>query len=235
MHLIYPRLMGGLCLLWAVILQRGALPWPSDLVWAIFTLAWLAASTFMVIGRSTSKAALALAALSLLFVASIGSNHHSPSTLIFWLCLTIGLTEGQPINRALLIRVTVTTAYIFAALAKINPSFLSGEHLAGLAASRPQLRSLEPLFRSAWRVPVSLAVIAAEAFLAIGLWFRRTRLVAVAIGIVAHLGFIVVANNGTRWDIAYVTVLNGGLVISYLMFFSPLREGNATEASAPIS
>lgn len=231
MRLTYPRLIGALALLFSLVLQRDALDWPSQPLWLGFSGLWLLTSVTLLTGRLIHVAGGALAVLSMVLVVGPGSRLDSALALLWWVGVTLALTEGRPDERALLIRATVTIVYAFAALAKMNPSFLAGEQVIGMAVDRSQLNGLEDLMRSNVGLVLSWLTILAEAWLAIGLWIRRSRIATACLGAGLHLVFIVAANNGTHWDIAFVTVLNMTLVASYLAFFHPLdAAGSAREA-----
>ena len=72
----------------------------------------------------------------------------------------------------------LSACYLFAALAKLNPDFLSGEVLR-------QFLTVS-LSTEATRVLAAMTV-AAEFFLAFGLWLTATRWLAAAVGIGLHL------------------------------------------------
>jgi hypothetical protein len=231
MQVLYPRLLGGLALVWCVIFQRGALDWSSDLAWAAFTVAWLVASVALVLGRRTAIGGGALAGLALVLFLGPGNQLADPVGLFLWLGLAVAVTDRRPLERALLVRVTVTTAYAFACLTKLNPSWLGGEQIAALSTSRSQLHPFEELFHTDVAVAIAWSAMVAEGALAVALWFRPTRVVAAVGGAVMSVVFIFAANNGTVWDIANIIVLTGLLVVSYLAFFCPIRPVAGQPAS----
>jgi predicted DCC family thiol-disulfide oxidoreductase YuxK/uncharacterized membrane protein YphA (DoxX/SURF4 family) len=81
----------------------------------------------------------------------------------------------------------VSIVYGFAALAKLNPDFMSGSVVAaylrreGLLAVPDAWRSLEPM------LILSLVAICSEAFLAFALWMPRWRPAAMVVGLGLHL------------------------------------------------
>ena len=81
----------------------------------------------------------------------------------------------------------VSIVYGFAALAKLNPDFLSGSVVAsylrrdGLLALPDAWRSLEPM------LILSLLAICSEAFLAFALWVPRWRPAAMVVGLGLHV------------------------------------------------
>ncbi|NHA00028.1 hypothetical protein G5V59_06870 [Nocardioides sp. W3-2-3] len=87
--------------------------------------------------------------------------------------------HGPPGGRRLLVVAAVSACYLFAGLSKANPEFLSG-HLIG---------SLSP----DW-VPARLAAwatVPAEIGIGLGLWWRRVRRLAPALGVLLHLSIVV--------------------------------------------
>ena len=223
MQELYPRLLGGFGLIWAVVLQRGALDWPSDAAWAVFAALWLVASVALVLGRRTPIAAGALAVLSMVLFLGPGRMLVDPLGLFWWLGLAVAVTDRRPRERALLVRVTVTTAYGFACLSKMNPSWIAGEQISALSIERSQLHPFQSLLQSNAAVAIAWVTMVAEGALAVALWFRPTRLAASVGGTVMSVGFIWAAHNDSVWDVATIITLTGLLVISYLAFFCPIR------------
>ena len=114
------------------------------------------------------------------------------------------LGSWRPVTAQRLIQVQVSIVYFYAALHKVNPWFLGGHGLVeamedlfdgssgdALRAllSRGTLESLTAFVTdpSHMRWPARAAVVT-ELFLAFGLWFRRTRPCAIAVGILFHAG-----------------------------------------------
>jgi hypothetical protein len=94
---------------------------------------------------------------------------------------------GWPV---LLLKIQLSIVYTTTAISKINPSFLSGDVLQG-SLRLPELPD--------WAA-ISLAVvtIALEGFLALGLWFRATRRIAMLAGFVLHTSFVVLLAWGPQ-------------------------------------
>lgn len=143
---------------------------------------------------------------------------------------------APPILIQRLVGYQICIVYFYATLHKISPGFLSGYPL-GKALSRAIPRSktlgalLEPdvlqkagtiLLEPAWSVPISYLTVATEGFLALGLLFRRTRPLAVALGISLHLGIAV-----------GMDIYTFGLVMTgaYFCFWTP--EYSAPSHTAP--
>lgn len=234
MQVTFPRLLGALALIFAVVLQKGALDWTSEGVWLALTTAWIATAALLVSARHQVLAGCALATLCVLLWLGPGRDLDSALALLFWLAIAVALTDERPRERALLVRTTVTAVYAFAALAKLNPSFLAGEQIRAIALDRSQLEWLVPTVSSTWGMLLAWATVATEASLALALWFPRLRRLAAGVGIVVHAIFVLAVHNGTRWDIAYVAVLNFALVVGYLAYFHPHAWREPTAESVPV-
>lgn len=177
-----------------------------------FTLLWLLAAVVFLLGWHTRVAGALLAgviAYTLLWDQQLYSNHLY---LLFLMVLLLTIAdsgaaisfdagrgdrpsiEGWPV---LLLKLQVSIVYIFSAVAKLTPEYLSGEVL-----SQSLKRAGYFAFSTSWRVVnvmVTLAVIAIvlELFIGLGLWFKRLRLAAVIAGVGFHL-FIIAALDSSR-------------------------------------
>lgn len=81
----------------------------------------------------------------------------------------------------LLALASVSSCYVFAGLSKLNPRFLDGAELSDLRwVTVPD--GMMPYFAS--------AVVATELAVGVGLWPRRTRVAAVALGVVLHVSIV---------------------------------------------
>ncbi|AEG42903.1 HTTM domain-containing protein [Isoptericola variabilis] len=81
----------------------------------------------------------------------------------------------------LLMLTQVSVVYLFTAVAKINPVFLSGEPLDGWT----WLPGPPWVFQA-----MALATVAVELFLAVALWVPRLRVLAVLAGVALHAGIV---------------------------------------------
>lgn len=112
------------------------------------------------------------------------SNHLYLLVLLSGL---LALPDGPTLR--LLLKSQLTLVYVFAAVSKLNPAYLSGLLIAG---------SLRPWFdwlRTPWLlVPLALGSIAMELFIADQLWTKR-RTLAAAAGVALHLGFVLLMDN----------------------------------------
>jgi hypothetical protein len=185
---------------WAVLPSPG-----FELAFVLFVV-WLSAAALFTVGWGTKWAGSVLTltvGVSFVLDQQIYANHLY-LLLITSLLLTVTdsgsayaldsrRTGGRSTVEAwqpLLLRAQLTIVYGFAAVAKLNSVYLSSEVL------RVYVRHLGPYgFPEAWReptvlVPLAVLSIAAEGFLAAGLWWRRTRLAAVAIGVLFHAAIV---------------------------------------------
>ena|GEM_PF-2766269 len=75
----------------------------------------------------------------------------------------------------------VSIVYFYTALAKISPYFLSGDVLTKVLRGLPDAIKTPELMTAA-----AYGVVAGEMFLAFGLWFPRTRVAALLLGVAMH-------------------------------------------------
>jgi hypothetical protein len=121
--------------------------------------------------------------------------------------------ERGPLWAQRLICVTLSTVYFWTAFDKINPAFLSGARLEHFYMSffggsdYPDI----PGFH-VFCVIAAWCTIALELFLAFGLWFRRTRRIAVVLGIGFHVVLYLTL------PVATFSILT---ILLYLAFFDP--------------
>lgn len=79
----------------------------------------------------------------------------------------------------LLVIAAVSACYLYAGLSKANPEFLTGDLIGSLSPS------WVPARLAAW------ATVPAEVAIGVGLWWRPVRRLALALGVLLHLGIIV--------------------------------------------
>ncbi len=171
-------------------------PWAWIAVWAV-------AAAALTAGWHTRVAAVVVAVVISLVVSTDQSFYANHLYLMAMMALLFAWADaGAPWSldarkvgsRAyvaglpvLLLKLQLSAVYLFAALSKINPSFLSGEVLAGY--QRGALVSLP----AAWIVPtilgpVAAAAVATEALLALGPWIRVLRPLVPAVAVGLHVG-----------------------------------------------
>jgi hypothetical protein len=221
---------------WLPVLSPGML--------SAFVLVWLLAAVMFVLGWKTRIAGAVLTCAigyTLLLDQQAYSNHLYLLLLIVML-LTIAnsastlsvdaraqsLTEtieGWPV---LLLKIQVSIVYIFSAIAKITPEYLSGEVL------RHSLKQYGyfavPI---SWRVPSAMQVLAVvsivlELFIGLALWSKRLRVVAVIVGVAFH-AFILAAIDSSRLSLGVFAL---EMFAVYLLFFDVNFEGWNTSSKA---
>lgn len=130
----------------------------------LFGLAFAAAGVLLALRERVGGTALAVVSVAA-SVAGIGSNHVM---LMAWLAASIGLFTGE--DRLLVLRVQAVVLYFFAALNKVNPTFLAGDIITENA---PWL----PIPQAA-----AVATVVVEFWLAAAVWRRWRWAVPVAAG-----------------------------------------------------
>ena len=202
---------------------------PGGSVWA-FILVWVLAAMAFVIGWKTRIAGAVLACVigySLLLDQQLYSNHLYLLFLIVML-LTIADSgaaisiDARQAERATiagwpiwLLKAQVSIVYIFSAIAKLTPQYLSGEVLT--ESLKHYGFFTVPM---AWRVPVAMKLLAIvaivmELFVGLGLWSRRLRPVAVIAGVLFHT-FIIAALDSSRLSLSIFAL---EMFAVYLLFF----------------
>lgn len=130
-------------------------------------------------------------------------------------------TGGAPFWPQLLMMTQVSVVYLFAGLSKAQPTFLSGEPLAGwMWITLPS-----------WAyVVLAYLAVATEVSLAIALWLPRLRPAAVVVGASLHLSIIIMLEAQTPWLVAFTLTT----VATYPLFLTrpPLGTMTARQAEA---
>jgi predicted DCC family thiol-disulfide oxidoreductase YuxK len=95
----------------------------------------------------------------------------------------------RPILPVRLIQVLVSLLYLFTFLAKMNSGWYSGEIMRIFDESGSIRGPFAPLFLNTLGYQgLSVSTLAAEGFLVFGFWIPRLRMVAIAVGVLLHLG-----------------------------------------------
>lgn len=200
------------------------------LVWAF---GWGVAAAFLWLGRGVVPVAVAVLVMAVADLLLLGLWAHYAIMLIVWLAFALLTAPRWPRDQLLLAKVLLSTVYAFAALTKVQPSWVMGDNLHKLANSRPQAAWLEPILVQPWVAAAAAAVVVTELWLAIGLWFRRTRLLTAGVGILLHVSLTVLATYGGMLGFLHLVALNGGLVLLYPAFWQhpiPLGQSGALRA-----
>jgi hypothetical protein len=229
-QVIFPRSVGLLVGVFVVFLVRT--PGSTWVIWAL-AAAWLVPAVMLVRGGPIRPAAAALAALSVTgFVDRFASEYlalpgagllgsRSYDEVFLWIAIILYVTEGRPHERAFLVRVMLSVVYGFAAVVKLNPAWLAGDQLVRLAYLSPVLGPVTDLIASPVGRLIAVAVILTEGWLAIGLWFRRTRAGTALLGVAMHTGIVVTATLDLDMFFELVA-LNFSLVAMYVAFWFPI-------------
>jgi predicted DCC family thiol-disulfide oxidoreductase YuxK len=212
------------------------MPRPTEpLIWALIGL-WLVSGLSVLVGWRTRWAGAVLTATLasvLLLDQQLYSNHLYLMVLVSGLLTVsdsgaaisldarrVGTRDWVPGWPVWLLCLQVSIVYGFAALAKLNPDFLSGSVVAsylrrdGPLAVPDAWRSLEPM------LVLSILAVFAEAFLAVSLWSRRWRPAAMVAGLGLH-AFI------TGWlnPAGALLVFSLLMLPLYLLFLNAVPEG----------
>ena len=200
-----------------------------------FIAAWLVAALAFVLGWKTRVASAVLAFVTgytLILDQQTYSNHLYLLVLVI-LLLTIadsgaawsidarrhGTRSDVSAWPILLLKIQVTIVYLFSALAKITPQYLAGEILTRSLKQEGWL-AVPP----SWRTPTAMSAlavlsIAAELFIAFGLWSPRLRHAAITAGIGFHLLIIAVLDS-SRLSLAIFAL---SMFAVYLLFLDASR------------
>lgn len=187
------------------VIHAPYLPWvprlTEPIAWLLIGL-WLVAGLMFLVGWRARLAGAVLTATlaSVLFVDQQTYSNHLYLMLLVAGLLTVGDSgaaisldarragerESVPGWPVFLLCAQVCIVYGYAALAKLNPDFLSGSVVASYVRSEGPLglpqawRTFEPMF------VLSLMAIASEAYLALSLWSPRRRPAAMVVGLGLH-------------------------------------------------
>jgi len=169
------------------------------LAWGL-VIAWLVAAIAFTLGAA-SRWAGSLLTVTVGVVLFADQQTYSNHLYLLWLLVGLltwadagawaSLDRGRPRDAVVaagpvrLLQLELTMVYGLGAVAKLNPSFLSGDVLRSVGPPA----WLAPAFGCHWSGVSAVAglVIALELFLAVGLWGKRSRWVAMACGLGLHL------------------------------------------------
>jgi hypothetical protein len=97
-----------------------------------------------------------------------------------------GRMDEVPQVPAFLMVTQLSVCYLFAALSKVNPWWLAGDTLHN---------NVEATLPDALYTPLAIAVVLTELFIACGMWFRHTRLLALLAGVCLHVSIVAVMDG----------------------------------------
>lgn len=229
MHELFMRLAAG-----GMLMPFGSIPVPepsNSLVWASTALG-VVAGLALVFGWRSSFWAFVAVLLNLWLFAwdqqSFSNHRHLTTVLLLLLVFTRsdrrwslrkeGWSHPTPWP-IVLMKVQLSVLYFFAAVAKINPSFLSGipmDHWVRL--DLPDVLTMS----MAW------GTIVVELFMAFGLWFRRTRALAVIFGVLLHGSIVLLMAEGTLALVSFAAVCVPLYPLFWLRAPSERRSSNPT-------
>lgn len=220
------------------IIRVPVLPWApavNDGLAGVLMSLWALSAFAVLLGWRTRRAAVTLTATLatvLLLDQQLFSNHLYLMALLAALFsvadsgAALSLDARRAGERAevsrwpvFLIKFQISAVYGFAALAKINPAFLSGSTMAtGLRRAGPLAvpdawRSFEPMLM------LALMAILAEGFLAIALWSPRWRPTAFVVALGLHGGLAL-------WFApTYLLIVFAALMLPVLILFLDAAPG----------
>jgi predicted DCC family thiol-disulfide oxidoreductase YuxK len=208
----------------------GSLPMDPEAV-PFYIGAWVVAALAFAAGWHTRVAGSVLAA-SLFYGLFIDQQVYSNHQLLLGILVTLltlancGATFSLDARRRtsqdipgwpiFLLKAQLTLVYGFSAIAKLNLTYISGVIIFA------SLRDTGPLaFPQALRTPpvmagVAVASIAAELFLAMALWSVHWRRVAVVVGILFHIGLVMLMLPSQT---VLLLVFGVAMTSLYLLFF----------------
>lgn len=201
---------------------------PLEVLFIIIPV-WVIAAVLFTLGRWLRVSGPILTVcmfLTLLMDEQLWSNHLYLLTLEV-LLLTIAGTVARPRAGSVqawpvaLLKIQLSIVYIFAAVTKITPTFLSGAVLflnlrrEGWLALPASVRTLPVLSA------LSAATIVTEIFLAFALWSPKYRRIGVVVGIMFHLALTLMIVPVVAVQLA---VFSLSILVLYPLYFFPIRE-----------
>lgn len=191
----------------------GWVPAPTPATVSAYLLVAVCAGLAITVGFRVALAATVSTVLGcwiLLWDQQTYSNHHWLALLLVALLIPahrrqrpraprepaggVSLPSPGVQQTLVLMKVQLTVCYAFAALSKLNPAFLRGEPLAD--SLRWELPSWMLLL-------MAVGTVVTELFLAVGLWFARTRRLAVAAGVALHVCIVLMIGQETPALVAF--------------------------------
>lgn len=200
----------------------------------LFVVTWLVSALCFTLGARTTLSGIALV---LLMGYSIVVDQQSYRNHVYLMVIVVGLLTlgkagscisfdskfgrgalGIPKWPIELIKIQLSILYFFAAVAKINFSYLSGvtirpNVLAGWLMPLPDALDRHEVF-----LLVALFSIALEFYLAFALWLPRHRKVAMSAGAVLHISFVLAFPAGL---ILALTIFALTIFAMYAQFIEP--------------
>ncbi len=239
---LYARVLGIASLFKAVHLAL-TLPFGAfvrDEAWsdlagtAVLFTAWCVLALLLALGRSAHLAAPGLLLLAIFFIAALNQykNHfYLLSILLLLATLALFLAErdvrsgpqvtGWPV---MLLRIQLTIVFVFTAVAKSNVEFVSGLVAFDLLDRSILLHpfQVDALYNASILVPASVALIAIELFIGIGIWFARVRGVIFTAILPLHTMMLFLAPDARELvGIVVFALLSGSMYLLFLEMPGP--------------
>lgn len=212
------------------------MPAPTQQTVTALAVVWLSAAVLFLVGWRVHISGPILTgalAFALFLDLQTYSNHLYLMTLLVALLTLADGSAALSLPRAtprpvpfwgcLLVMTQVSAVYLFAALTKLNSDFLSGSVVSSAMSGgvlTPPSFLTTPTARSA----LAVATILGELLLAVGLWFRFTRPLAVVAGIGLHAGITLFMSD--TWELLAFSLL---MFAAYPLFLRTLPEVMASE------
>jgi uncharacterized membrane protein YphA (DoxX/SURF4 family) len=210
------------------------MPSPTPVVVAVVLGSWVVAAACFAIGFHTRLAGTVLAvamALVLFIDQQAYSNHLYLLIVIVGLlvvagpagALSVDNRRGAPAPPAnwavLLIKLQITVVYLFAAITKINASYLAGSVLSA-QVGRGLIQATWAAQSSALMRGTAFASIVLEVVIGLYLWHPQRRYVAVGAGVLLHGGITLLMPSPVLLGLFGAIMLS-----SYLLFIPPTVKG----------
>ena len=195
---------------------------------------WVPAALALLVGWHSRAAALALgvvAGAALLVEQQAYSNHLAlfialSTLLALARCGEVWSVDARRRGRpagpvpwwpAFLLQAQVSSMYLFAGLAKINPDFMGGHVLR--TTLRPEVSGLLAGLGDRVFVALASATVAVELAIAVALWFPRLWPLVLVVGLALHAGFVWLLRDS-------LLLIPFGLlsVAPYVLFAGPERQ-----------
>ncbi|MBC8008698.1 MAG: hypothetical protein H7067_01215 [Burkholderiales bacterium] len=189
----------------------------------------LAGIVVFALGWRTRRVGLVLAVLLLPYCFLQSGQQSRQLWVVCVTCVSLlpsrslfgGHTDAEPSGPVWplrLLQLQLTAVYTVNALYKSTPAFLSGDVLAALSVRPNFLINMSDGYLHACGLAVpawwlAVATVAVEYWLAVGLWWRRTLMFTVVLGVVFHVGLKFVMR---------IHMLDISTMFLYLSFLAPV-------------
>lgn len=206
----------------------GWAPVPSTALFVALGV-WVAAAVAFLVGWRTRWAGAALTGAMTAVLAADQQLYSNHLYLLILLALLLTLADsaaaisldarrqGERLRVAAwpvtLLKIQLSVVYGFAALLKVNAYYLSGVVLRVFWVREGMFALPDALRRPEVLVPLALASVLAEAFIAVAIWFPRTRHAAFLVGLALHVAIV-----PTMSQLGQLAIFAGLMLPLYLLF-----------------